>query len=265
MGTTHSTAGAEVVSIGTRAAWRPDLKSIAAQNLRGARERLGQDLASFAASLTQLVGWHVTETALARWERGAIPPGDVLLAAATAEEGSLIAPPGTLLGLVPHSFPASALEGSWITSYRFTHNGQPRCHADIAHVVAESDRQVRAVNTTPAPRTEGRAVPFRNEIEGRLASRHLIGHWKNTSDARYFGSVHLAVLPGEMVMEGHYTGFASDITVSTGWWRWVRLDPGSLAGLDGVTLREPAALHELVMNHSEYDAPLTLADVGGDA
>lgn len=260
----HSTAGGNVVSIGSRADWRPDFKAIAAQQLKSARENSGLDRVAFAARLSGRLGWDVTETALARWEKGAMPPGDVLLAA--AEDGALFTPPRTLLGLVPQAFPAAALEGAWLTSYTFSHNGERRHHADIAWVTAESDRQIRAVNTVPEPRTEGRAVPFRNEIEARLVSRHVTGEWKNTSDARYFGAVHLAVLPGEMVMEGHYTGFASDITVSTGWWRWVRLDPGSVAGgLDGVMLREPAALHELVMNHSEYDAPLTLTDVGKGA
>ena len=253
MSAAHST----VVSIGTRATYQPDLKVIAAQNLRRAREKLGQDRAAFAATLSARVGWRVREAALAGWEQGSTPPGDVLLAAAMAEEGSLIAPPGTLLGLVPQSFPASALGGLWVTSYQFTHDGQPRHHADIACVTAEGDQHLYAANH--APRTEGRAVPFRNEIEARLVSRHVVGHWKNTSDARYFGSVHLAVLPGENVMEGHYTGFASDITVSTGYWRWVRLNPG--ADLAGITLRDPAALFDLVMNHSEYGAPLAVADV----
>lgn len=253
MAAAHST----VVSIGSRAAYRPDFKAIAAQKLQGARERLGLDRASFAAALSALVGWSVSETALARWEKGAIPPGDVLLAAATTEEGALIAPPGTLLGLVPHGFPAGALEGPWATSYQFTHNGEPRHHADIAHITAESDQHLRAVSHTA--RTEGRAVPFRNEIEARLHGRHLIGCWKNTTDARYFGSVQLAVLPGEMVMEGHYTGLASDIAVSRGFWRWVRLDA---APEDTVALAAPAALHELVMNRSAYDGPLTIADIG---
>lgn len=250
----HST----VVSIGTRAGRRPDLKAIAAQRLRAAREEAGKDRAAFAAVLTEAVGWPVTETALARWECGAIPPGDVLLAA----QGFLTAPPGTLLGTVPHSFPATALEGPWVTSYLFDHDGQPRHHADIAHVTAEDDRHLRAVNLAAESRTEGRAMAFCNDIEAQVANRHVIGHWKNNSDARYFGSVQLAVLPGEMVMEGHYTGFASDIAVSRGYWRWVRLDTGPG---DGVALAGPAALHEIVMNHSAYDAPLTVADIEGES
>jgi len=178
--------------------------------------------------------------------------------------------PGTVLGTVPHGFRADALSGHWVTCYQFRHGGQdgtPQHHADIARITAESDRRIRAVNHPPEPRTEGRANPFRNQIEAELASRHLIGHWKNTSDTRYFGSVHLAVRPGETVMEGYYTGVGSDIEVSAARWKWVRLEPGSLegAGLPGMALREPSALYDLVMNRSQYDAPLTLADVREEA
>jgi hypothetical protein len=174
--------------------------------------------------------------------------------------------PGTVLGQVPHGFRVGALSGHWVTCYQFHHGGQggtPQHHADIAHVTAESDRRICAVNHPPQPRTEGRANPFRNQIEAELASRHLIGHWKNTSDTRYFGSVHLAVLPGETVMDGYYTGVGSDIEVSVARWKWVRLESGSLEGarLQEIVLREPSALHDLVMSRSQFDAPLTLADV----
>ena len=68
-------------------------------------------------------------------------------------------------------------------------------------------------------------------------------------------------------MEGHYTGFASDIAVSTGLWRWVRLAPESVAAADlaAVILREPSALHTLVMNHPQTAAPQTLAEVREEA
>jgi hypothetical protein len=249
------TAAPNVVAIGSRGTRRVDFKAIAVQRLKKARENLALDRAGFAAALTERVGWRVTEAAVTGWERGATPPGDVLLA---AEQGTLVAPPGTLLGVVPQSFPAAALEGWYVTSYQFTHGGKPQHHADIARITAESDRHLSGV--TGAARTEGRAVPFRNEIEACLASRHVVGTWKNTSDARYFGNVHLAVLPGEMVMDGWYTGFASDITVSIGHWRWVRLDAEPETG---VVLAQPATVHDLVMNRSEYDGPLTIADIGG--
>jgi len=109
-------------------------------------------------------------------------------------------------------------------------------------------------------------VPFCNEIEAQLANRHLIGHWKNTNDTRYFGSIHLAVLPGETVMEGYYTCFLSDIQVDAGRWKWVLLDPASLAGIElpQITLRQPASLHALIEQHSPCDPPLALGDIRED-
>jgi hypothetical protein len=107
-------------------------------------------------------------------------------------------------------------------------------------------------------------VPFRNVIEGQLVGRHLVGHWRNDSDARYFGAVQLAALPGENVLVGHYTGFASDVEVSVGRWVWVRVDPASLDGVDlgRVTLRDHQDLAELLDAHSQpYSPPLPLAAI----
>jgi hypothetical protein len=166
-----------------------------------------------------------------------------------------------LLASVPQSFPAGVLEGAWVTAYTFS---QPtKAHADVAHITVEGERQVRARNYPPEPRTEGHGVAFRNEIDAQLVNRHLIGCWKNSSDTRYFGSLHLAVLPGETVMEGWYSGYDSDVAVAIGHWKWVRLDPTSLLGegLAGVTLREPRALRELIEQYTQYDAPLPLAAV----
>jgi hypothetical protein len=152
------------------------------------------------------------------------------------------------------SFPASVLSGAWVTTYDFPHAGATMYHADVAHVVTD-DRGIHASNH-PA-RTEGRAVPFTNEIDARLVGRHVTGEWRNTSDTRYFGLVHLAVLPGESVMEGYYTGLASDIGVSFGRWRWVRLAGDSVPG----TLREPRALYDLLMARDPNAGPMTPADV----
>lgn len=162
-----------------------------------------------------------------------------------------------VLDTVPPSFPASLLAGHWLTCYRFSGGSH---HADVACVTAVSGRLVRAVNHPPAPRTEGRAAAFENEIEARLAGRHVTGHWRNTSDARYFGAIHLAVLPGETVMDGYYTGFASDIEVSCDRWRWVRIDAGS-GDVATVVLREPAELYGLAMSRSAHDPLITLADI----
>jgi hypothetical protein len=169
--------------------------------------------------------------------------------------------PDGLLESVPASFPAQVLEGLWVTSYRFS--APPKRHLDIARLVAVGDREVRATNYPPEPRTEGHSVPFRNVIEARLVGRHLVGHWRNDSDARYFGAVHLATLPSENVLAGYYTGYASDIEVSSGRWTWVRLDPASLDGvdLDRVSLRDPRDLADLLDAYSQYDPPLSLAAI----
>ena len=161
------------------------------------------------------------------------------------------------------AFPAEALAGPWVTCYEFSHDGEPRYHADIAHVTVGPDGRVRAVNHPPEPRSEGRERPFRNEIDAGLSGRHLIGVWRNTSDLRYYGTLMLAVLPGEIVMDGPYSGVKSDVEVSVSRWRWVRLDPGPVPS-PGFTLRDPHELYDLVMAHSQYGEPLTLADVRED-
>lgn len=168
-----------------------------------------------------------------------------------------------LLASVPHSFPADILDGFWVTCYQFDSNRGIQCHADITQLTPQSDRRVTAKNYPPNPRTQGQASSFRNEIEAQLANRHLIGHWKNISDTRYFGSVHLAVLPGETVMDGYYTGFSSDIQVDAMRWKWVRLDPTSLSGVDlqEVILNDPDMIHTLLEGHSANDVPLDLAAI----
>jgi hypothetical protein len=157
---------------------------------------------------------------------------------------------------------ADLLQGPWLTSYRFSRD-QSKRHVDIAHVEAVSDTHLIAKNGPPEPRTEGHVLPFRNVIEARLTSRHLVGQWKNTNDTRYFGTLHLAVLPSEVVMEGYYTGLASDIEVSMGQWKWIRLDPLSLADVDlaAVKLREPGLLDDLISSYTQYDAPLLITAV----
>jgi hypothetical protein len=170
-----------------------------------------------------------------------------------------------LLGSIAPSFPAEILAGAWVTTYDFSDPGiEGRMqHVDVTHLTAVSDRNLTANNYSPAPRTEGHRVPYRNVIEALLAGRQLVGHWRNTSDARYFGTVQLAALPGENVLTGHYTSYHSDIEVNHGHWTWVRLDPASLADvdLDRTTLRDPGGLAELLNAYNQYDPPLPLAAI----
>jgi hypothetical protein len=169
-----------------------------------------------------------------------------------------------LLESVPPSFPAEVLQGSWVTSYTFSEPAKR--HVDIAHLVADGDRRLRAANYPPEPRTQGHPVPYRNVIDGQLVGRHLVGHWRNDSDARYFGTVQLAALPGENVLHGYYTGYASDIGVSCGRWVWVRLEEASLIGVDleRTTLRDPRDLAGLLDGYSQYDPPLHLSAIVED-
>ncbi len=79
---------------------------------------------------------------------------------------------------------------------------------------------------------------------------------------RYFGSLHLAVLTGEAVMEGYYTAFTNDIRVDVGRWKWVRLDPLTLSGVDlaAVVLNEPETVYA-VLERSHQDIPLPLTAI----
>lgn len=250
---------ADVVSIGIGGTRRPDYSRHACGTVAATRRALEMDLQEFTDLINELTDWDVLPGAVAAWENDTIPPGDVVIACFDATQGmpSLTLP---LLAAVPPAFPAEALAGPWVTSYEFPHAGKPHYHADIAHIAAEGNR-ILAVNYPPEPRTEGRHRPFRNEITASLYGRHLIGEWRNTSDTRYLGGLHLAVLPGEMVMHGRFSGVASDVDVSGGYWKWVRVAPGPDADLAEITLRDPRELHDLVTNHSQIDAPLALDEV----
>jgi hypothetical protein len=252
----------EVVDLRTRSTYQPDYGALARHKIVAARRALDLSTTDFAAMLTPLVGWPVTADAVDGWETESIPPGEVLVAVSAAADssGRLI---GGVLGLVAPSFSAETLNGYWVTSFTFTSGSVKRRHVDVAQISAESDRFMTITNHPPAPRSEGRASPFCNDLEAQLTNRHVVGHWKNSSDARYFGTFHLAVLPGETVMTGYYTGFGSDVEVSTGPWKWVRLDEGSIADTDisAIKLRDPAELGARIEDHSPYHPALMLADI----
>jgi hypothetical protein len=172
----------------------------------------------------------------------------------TALQGA--SPLESVLASIPHLFSASALAGLWATAYTFSSGGNIRHHADVSQLTAESDRRVRATNH--APLTENHRRPFFNEIEAEVANRHLIGHWRNLSDTRYFGAIHLAVLPGECVMKGYYTTFANDVVTKVGDWIWVKLDSMTGVDLETMSLRNPADVYEVLTAHPESDGPIAL-------
>lgn len=252
-----------IVDLRTRAGFRADYAAIARRRLVAARQALNLTAAEFAEMLTQVVDWPVSTKAVEAWESTTAPPGDVLVAATTAtavDDQQFI---GGVLGAVAPTFSAEALCGHWATCFQFGPGPDRKRHVDVAEVSLVSDRLVAIANSKPTPRSEGRASPFCNELEAQMANRHLVGHWKNSNDTRYFGTFHLAVLPGETVMEGYYTGFGSDVEVSTGPWKWVRLDADSIAEADlsTVRLRDPVDLGVRIEQHTRYHAPLTLADI----
>ena len=120
------------------------------------------------------------------------------------------------------------------------------------------------MNCPPVPRTEGHAFPFRNEIEAELASRHLIGVLEERQ--------RLPLLrrgPPCRAARGDGDGRVLHRTddrhkVTTGFWKWVRVEQASLEGTDlsAMTLRDPAELYALAEDHTQYDAPLALTALG---
>jgi hypothetical protein len=258
----------KVVDLRTRAGYQPDLAALARRRIVAARESLDLSPAAFASMLTPLVGWPVTPDAVEGWETDSTPPAEVLIAvdSATPVGSNLLDSEqhiGGLLGSIPPSFTAESLNGYWVTSFTFVSGQAQRRHVDVARITAESGQFMTISNHLPPPRSEGRASPFRNDLEAQLTNRHLVGHWRNSSDARYFGTFHLAVWSGETVMAGYYTGFGSDVEVSTGPWKWLRLEEGSIAGADlsAVHLRDPVELGALIDDHTHYDPQLTLTDI----
>ena len=74
----------EVVSIGARGKYRPDYGRLACSQVAAARRKLSLSPAGFAAYLGDRLGWRVAAETVKRWEDDATPPGDVLLASASA-------------------------------------------------------------------------------------------------------------------------------------------------------------------------------------
>jgi hypothetical protein len=151
------------------------------------------------------------------------------------------------------------LAGLWVTCYVFDGSGH---HVDLSTLTV-TNGVVWGRNYPPQPRAERHAEGFRNEISAGLFGRHLIGRWRNVSDNYFYGSLHFAVLPGETMLDGYYTGFLSDSQVVAEQWRWVRVEPQSADGVDlnAVVLGEPRRIYDLVVGRSRFDGPIPLAQL----
>jgi hypothetical protein len=86
---------ADVVSIARRPGYQADYRGLACAQVRSAREKLGLSVDEFAEHLTDQLGWKVDAVVVSRWEQSAVPPGDVVLAAAVTAQGM----PGDVLAL----------------------------------------------------------------------------------------------------------------------------------------------------------------------
>ncbi len=166
------------------------------------------------------------------------------------------------LDSIPQRFDTDDLVGLWVTCFEFTSGMEAAVHADVLELTVTSERVLRGVTTGPEPRTARHQRPYRSMVEMQLADRHLVGTWRNLSDDRYFGSIHLAVQDGKTLMTGHYTSFDSDARVGTGPWRWVRVDPATTGDdLDAMRMRDPDLVHRLVSDYPKHSGPVHLDDV----
>ena len=77
-----------VVGIGSRLGYRPDMAALARAQVAAARERLGLTTEEFAAVLKPLLGWGPTPGVISNWEEDATPPGDVLIAASIVTQSA---------------------------------------------------------------------------------------------------------------------------------------------------------------------------------
>src|SRR4051794_3777774 len=78
------TTNAEGIDIRRRSSYRPDLGSLAREQVAQARMALGLPPEEFAVVLAPFLGWNPTPEMIESWETNAVPPGDVMVAAELA-------------------------------------------------------------------------------------------------------------------------------------------------------------------------------------
>lgn len=219
---------AGVVSIGSRAGYRPDFRGLASAQLRVAREKLGLDHEGFASYLGGLVGWAVMAATVARWEDGAVPPGDVLLAAAVSADERYGLDAEQAMGVgegpwIPLADPQAAqgpLTGIWRSTYSFVSSSRDNQEFTSEHYVVliqyGSNIQVRSLPDT----ADGR-VAMDLTVNGAVVT----GTWTEQTDpeGHYGGSVYhgaIQMLIGATAdrMSGRWVGYGRDFDVNTGAW-----------------------------------------------
>lgn len=165
-----------------------------------------------------------------------------------------------VLSSVAPALDPSILEGLWVTGYLL---GRTRQHHIDLSTMTVSGYRTKSRNYPPTPRAEGLSRGHETDTSAQLFGRHLIGHFRNRNDCYFYGSMHLALLPGETILDGYYTGFINDTQVVAEPWRWVRVDPQSTENIDlaDVTLGEPRQVYEALASRSQLDGPIPLDQI----
>lgn len=228
MGSAASHAVGSVTSIGSRAGYRPDFRGLASAQLRVAREKLGLDHEGFAAYLGGLVGWAVMPATVARWEDGAVPPGDVLLAAAISADERYGLDPEKAMGVgdgpwIPLADPQAAqgpLTGIWLSQYTYVSSSRGNQEFTSGHYVVltqyGSNLQVRSLPGTAAGR-----MAMDLTVNGAVVT----GTWTEQTDpeghysgSTYHGAIQMLVGATADRMTGRWVGYGRDFDVNTGEW-----------------------------------------------
>lgn len=219
---------AGVVSIGSHAAYRPDFRGLASGQVKVARERLHLDHDGFAAYLGRLLGWQVMPATVARWEDGAVPPGDVLIAAAVAADERYGLDADQALGIgdgpwIPLADPQAAqgpLTGIWLSRYEFVSSSRGNQTFASEHYVVliqyGSNLQVRSLPATASGR-----VAMDLTVNGQVVT----GTWTEQTDpdghyggSTYHGAIQMLIGATADRMSGRWVGYGRDFDVNTGAW-----------------------------------------------
>lgn len=228
MGSAASHATSGVVSIGSRAGYRPDFRGLASGQVRAAREKLNLDHESFAAYLGALVGWTVMTDVVIRWEEGALPPGDIVLAAAMAaderygldREEAMGIGKGPWIPLADPEATQGPLSGIWRSTYTYESSGRGGQVFTSEHYVIliqyGSRIQVRSLPDT---------APSRVMMDLAVNGQVVTGTWSEQTnpDGYYGGAVYSGALQMLLAatgnkMSGQWVGYGRDFDVNNGPW-----------------------------------------------